>query len=121
MSKLKFAPVYNVGIDGDLLAGTHVKLLYSVYSTCPVVSGFSSDAERNLFMDEINVMKRVSEGNNPHVLKMISCVTTTLPAMLVMQFVSQGNLKNYLKVMKPVAKVRESETTHYYCLIALLQ
>ena len=74
-----------------------------------VISGFSSDIEKSLFMEEINVMKKVSDGSNPHVLKMIGCVTTTLPVMLVMQFVPQGNLRSYLKAKKTVAKVRDSE------------
>ena len=59
-------------------------------------------------MDEMNVMKKVSDGNNPHVLKMISCVTTTFPAMLVMQFVPHGSLKDYLRAMKPAPEVRVS-------------
>ena len=57
-------------------------------------------------MEEINVMKKVSDGSNPHVLKMIGCVTTTLPVMLVMQFVPQGNLRSYLKAKKTTADVR---------------
>ena len=47
-------------------------------------------------------MKRVSDGNNPHVLKMLGCVTTTLPMMLLLQFVPHGSLKDYLKAMKTV-------------------
>ena len=57
-------------------------------------------------MDEINVMKRVSDGNNPHVLKMLGCVTTTNPMMLVLQFVPHGNLKAYLRAMKTEDDVR---------------
>ena len=52
-------------------------------------------------------MKRVSDGNNPHVLKMLGCVTATNPMMLVLQFVPQGNLKNYLRAMKSADNVRE--------------
>ena len=74
-----------------------------------MISGFSSDIEKSLFMEEINVMKKVSDGSNPHVLKMIGCVTTTLPVMLVMQFVPQGNLRSYLKSKKSIADVRNSE------------
>ena len=60
-----------------------------------------------MFVDEINVMKTVSVGNNPHVLKMLGCVTATNPMMLVLQFVPQGNLKNYVRAMKTVDDVRE--------------
>ena len=57
-------------------------------------------------MDEINVMKRVSDGNNPHILKMLGCVTTTNPMMLILQFVPHGNLKDYLRAMKAADDVR---------------
>ena len=68
----------------------------------PIILGSSGAHERKLFMDEIQVMKRVSDGNNvnPHVLKMIGCVTTTHPMMLLLQFVPHGNLRNYLGAMK---------------------
>ena len=67
----------------------------------------SSAEEKEMFMDEINVMKTVSAANNPHVLKMLGCVTATNPMMLVLQFVPQGNLKNYLRAMKTTDDVRE--------------
>lgn len=51
-------------------------------------------------MDEIKVMKRVSDGYSPHVLKMLGCVTTTLPMMLLLQFVPHGSLKDYLRAMR---------------------
>ena len=87
--------------------GTHAKLHRKYTHTGCVVpillsyTGFSSgENERKLFTEEINVMKRVSVGNNPHVLKMIGCVTTTLPVMLVMQYVPNGSLKDYLRATK---------------------
>ena len=64
--------------------------------------------DKQLFMDEINVMKGVSNGNNPHVLKMLGCVTTSYPMMLVLQFVPHGNLKAYLRAMKTVDNVRDN-------------
>ena len=54
-------------------------------------------------MNEINVMKKVSDGSNPHILKMIGCVTTINPMMLILQFMPIGNLKNYLRAMKPTS------------------
>ena len=75
------------------------------------------EKERQLFMDEISVMKRVSDGNNPHVLKMLGCVTTTSPMMLILQFVPHGNLKNYLRAtMKALDGVRKnSNDSCIYC------
>ena len=74
----------------------------------------SSAEEKQLFTDEINVMKRVSDGNNPHVLKMLGCVTATNPMMLVLQFVPQGNLKNYLRAMKTADDVRDVIVSNSY-------
>ena len=75
-------------------------------STFSSLSGGSRNHERKLFVDEINVMKRVSDGNNPHVLKMLGCITTTNPMMLILQFVPHGNLKDYLRAMKAADDVR---------------
>ena len=63
-----------------------------VCSAYLAIIGFSSDEnKRKLFMDEINMMKRVSVGNNPHVLKMTGSVTTTLPVMLHALFIFGPN------------------------------
>ena len=70
--------------------------------------GNSSGNERRLFLDEIRVMKKVSDGYNPHVLKMIGCVTTTLPTMLLMQFVPHGSLKDYLRALKAATEVKKN-------------
>ena len=72
------------------------------WSCTIIIADNSSVEEKEMFMDEINVMKRVSDGNNPHVLKMLGCVTATHPMMLVLQFVPHGNLQNYLRAMKTV-------------------
>ena len=93
-------------------AHTHVIAQTHIIDQCPIADNCisadnSSVEEKQLFTDEINVMKRVSDGNNPHVLKMLGCVTATNPMMLVLQFVPQGNLKNYLRAMKTADDVRD--------------
>ena len=49
------------------------------------------------FLTEIDMMKRVSRGNNAYVVKMVGCITMSVPLALVMEFVSQGNLRDYLR------------------------
>lgn len=61
-----------------------------------------------MFMEEIDVMKKVSDDNNPHVLQMIGCVTTTLPMMLLLQFVPNGSLQDYLRASRITAGVSGS-------------
>ena len=58
------------------------------------------------------MMKKVSDGNNPHVLKMIGCVTTTLPTLLLMRFVPHGSLKDYLRSLAGSTEVRETYTAN---------
>ena len=83
-------------------------------------SGGSHGEERKLFLDEINVMKRISDSSNPHVLKMLGCVTTTLPMMLIMQFVPHGSLKEYLRAMKSnVDSVTNKVAIYIHCPIQL--
>ena len=66
----------------------------------------STAEERQLFMDEVRVMKRVSDSESPHILQMIGCVTNTLPPMILLEFVPHGNLKDYLRKLKIVTNVR---------------
>ena len=56
------------------------------------------DAEA--FLAEIEMMKRVSEGNNSHVVKMVGCVTLSIPLALILEYVPQGNLRDYLRTAK---------------------
>ena len=49
------------------------------------------------FLTEIDMMKRVSGGSNAHVVKMVGCITMSVPLALVLEFVSQGNLRDYLR------------------------
>ena len=82
-----------------------------------IIAANSNPEEKFLFMDEIKVMKKVSNGNNPHILKMLGCITATNPMMLILQYVPHGNLKNYLKPMKPVAVyVRALIVCVYVCV-----
>ena len=87
----------------------YISLLYthlSRRSTGATIADNSNVEEKQLFLDEINVMKKVSDSNNPHILKMLGCVTTTNPMMLILQFMPHGNLKNYLRAMKDADDVR---------------
>jgi hypothetical protein len=52
------------------------------------------------FLCEIEMMKKVSAGNNPHVVKMVGCVTLSSPVMLMVEYVSHGNLRDYLRECK---------------------
>ena len=57
------------------------------------------------FLQEIALMKKVAQGCNPFVVNMIGCCTIEEPLALIMEFVSGGNLLEFLKSHR--SKVRK--------------
>ena len=53
--------------------------------------------ERTDFLSEIEMMKKIAEGNNPHVVNMMGCVTIQEPLCLITEFVKYGDLQSYLR------------------------
>ena len=45
-------------------------------------------------------MKTVAEGNNPHVVNLIGCVTIREPLCLITEFVKYGDLLTYLQTIR---------------------
>ena len=65
-----------------------------------VSTGTASGYERTDFLEEIETMKVVAEGNNPHVVGLIGCVTIQEPICLVTEFVKYGDLLTYLTTIR---------------------
>ena len=80
--------------------------MYTYPSEFVTFADNSTAEETRLFMDEIRVMKRVSDSESPHILQMIGCVTNTLPPIILLEFVPHGNLKDYLRKLKAAVDVR---------------
>ena len=57
-------------------------------------------------------MKKVAEGNNPHVITFIGCVTVQEPLCLITEFVKYGDLLSYLETIRKL--VREKERLHMH-------
>ena len=53
--------------------------------------------ERQDFLSEIEMMKKVAEGQNPHVVGLLGCVTIQEPLCLITEFVKFGDLLSYLR------------------------
>ena len=53
--------------------------------------------ERQDFLSEIEMMKKVAEGLNPHVVSLVGCVTIQEPLCLITEFIRYGDLLSYLK------------------------
>ena len=56
--------------------------------------------ERRDFVNEIDMMKKVAKGNNPHVIGLIGCVTVEEPLCLVTEYLKYGDLQSYLHSIK---------------------
>ena len=54
-------------------------------------------SERQDFLSEIEMMKKVAEGQNPHVVSLVGCVTIQEPLCLITEFIRYGDLLSYLK------------------------
>ena len=54
--------------------------------------------ERQDFLSEIEMMKKVAEGQNPHVVGFLGCVTIQEPLCLITEFVKFGDLLSYLRI-----------------------
>ena len=59
-------------------------------------------SERQDFLSEIDMMKKVSEGHSPHVVGMLGCVTLQEPLCLVTEFVKYGDLLSYLRSSRKI-------------------
>ena len=63
-------------------------------------SGTASRCEKNDFLKEIELMKKISRNNNPHIVNMLGAVTLQEPMTLVTEFVVYGDLLSYLKACR---------------------
>ena len=69
------------------------------------LSASAKGSERRDFLQEIEMMKKVSEGQNPHVVAMVGCVTVQEPLSLITEFVPYGNLLSYLRTNRQMVHV----------------
>jgi abelson tyrosine-protein kinase 2 len=65
-----------------------------------LISGFANGPERKDFINEIGLMKTIAEGNNPHVVALIGCVTEKEPLCLITEYLPYGDLLSYLHTIR---------------------
>ena len=65
----------------------------------------ASGSEKMDFLQEIETMKCVAKGNNPHVVNMIGCVTIQEPLCLITEFVKHGDLLSYLQSIRKMVSI----------------
>ena len=64
------------------------------------LTGKANPSERKDFVNEIEMMKRVAMGANPHVVGLIGCVTREEPLCLIIEYLKYGDLRSYLHSIK---------------------
>ncbi len=57
----------------------------------------ASGKEKADFLSEIDMMKKIAEGNNPHIVNMVGCVTIQEPLCLITEFIPHGDLLSFLR------------------------
>ena len=57
----------------------------------------ASGKEKADFLSEIDMMKKIAEGYNPHIVNMVGCVTLQEPLCLITEFVPYGDLLSFLR------------------------
>ncbi|XP_078379900.1 tyrosine kinase receptor Cad96Ca-like [Oculina patagonica] len=55
----------------------------------------ASESERNDLLSELNIMKRLKP--HPHVIKLLGCVTTSDPLMVLIEYIPYGDLLGFLR------------------------
>lgn len=94
-------PAEDVEIINELGAGSFGKVyegkLKTLNISCAIktVSDQSTDYDRLVFLSEASIMKLVSDAY--HIVKLLGVVSTVQPPLVIMELMSLGDLKTYLR------------------------
>ena len=61
--------------------------------------------ERQDFLSEIEMMKKIAEGQNTHVVGLLGCVTIQEPLCLITEFIKYGDLLSYLRTNRRLVQL----------------
>ena len=87
----------------------------------------SVDVEK-AFSEELALMVKLSTGQNPHIVKLIGCITNQSPVAVLLELAPYGDLCSYLRTQrkavgfKTESEVRTGEITynqHNVCICIL--
>ena len=95
----------NCVVAVKMLKGTYItpQVLLITQTICLPSADNLVASEKLNFVKEIEMMKNVSGGDNAmrqYVVNMLGCVTTQEPMLLVLEFMSHGDLQSYLRSMR---------------------
>ena len=79
-----------------------------------ILSDSSVGKEKADFLAEIDMMKKISEGNNCHIVNMVGCVTLREPLCLITEYVPYGDLLSYLKYQRKMVCIGHYQITQWH-------
>ena len=87
---------------------------------------FLSDLRTQMytFYHEIAILKKVSTGQNPHVINMIGYITQENPPAIVLEYAPFGNLHDFLVKFRDEVRAKQNITTiiviiYYYIFLCI--
>lgn len=85
-----------------ILIVSYNSVVYNIvnYFMISSIAASATGSERTDFLNEIDTMKKIAKGNNPHVITFIGCVTIQEPLCLITEFVKHGDLLSYLETIR---------------------
>ena len=69
----------------------------------------ATNTEKNDFLKEIELMKKIAENYNNNVVNLLGAVTIKEPMLLVIEFVEHGDLLSYLRYCKKRVCLHQDE------------
>jgi uncharacterized membrane protein len=82
------------------------------YVAIKLLKSSATSAEKNDFLKEIELMKKISVGHNTRIVNMIGAVTVQEPMMLITEFVIYGDLLNYLRSLRKKSRRPNNSLYH---------
>ncbi|XP_064401937.1 uncharacterized protein LOC135347803 [Halichondria panicea] len=101
-----FGEVYRGVVRGPLPNSRRMKNSMCVVVAIKMLKDSATGSERTDFLHEIDTMKEIGHGNNPHVINFIGCVTIQEPLCLITEFVSHGDLLSYLQSIRRMISIK---------------
>ena len=100
-----FGIQYHNSFRSVLQCGNKYYYHYNVAFCTLITLDIPQDNKIKLFLAEIEMMKKASKGDNPHVINMVGCITRKLPLTLILEYAPCGSLLQCLRATRSLSEV----------------
>ncbi len=85
---------------------SYCSITLKIQHRCPllVYSAVANRNEKAEFLNEIDMMKKIAKGNNPHIVNLVGCITVEEPLCLLMEYSKYGDLLSYLQSIRKMVR-----------------